>query len=145
MDTTRHTVANTRLGTITLVADGDAVTGLYFRHHVRRPAQDTFGLAVDVAEDPLLAEAAEQLHDYLDRRRTDFDLPMRTAGDDFQEKVWAELRIIPYGATTTYGSIAERLCDRRPRSPLRAAALARPRAGQPALVLLRQPLRGASP
>ncbi|MEV7217990.1 methylated-DNA--[protein]-cysteine S-methyltransferase [Kitasatospora cineracea] len=112
MNTTRHTVANTRLGAITLVADGGAVTGLYFRHHVRRPAQDTFGPAVEPAEDPLLAEAAEQLHDYLDRRRTGFDLPMRTAGDEFQEKVWAELRTIPYGATTTYGSIAERLGDR---------------------------------
>ncbi|MFJ1755467.1 methylated-DNA--[protein]-cysteine S-methyltransferase [Kitasatospora sp. NPDC088134] len=113
MDSTRHTVAGTRLGAITLVADGDAVTGLYFRHHVRRPDQDTFGPAVDVSEDPLLAAAAEQLHDYLDRRRETFDLPLRTVGDEFQEKVWAVLKEIPYGTTTTYGSIAERLGDRR--------------------------------
>ncbi|MFE4971336.1 methylated-DNA--[protein]-cysteine S-methyltransferase [Kitasatospora sp. NPDC056651] len=111
MDTTRHTVAGTRLGTITLVADGDAVTGLYFRHHVRRPDQQTFGPAVETAADPLPAEAAEQLHDYFDRRRTGFDLPLRTSGDDFRETVWAALRTIPYGTTTTYGRLAEQLGD----------------------------------
>ncbi|MFJ5229621.1 methylated-DNA--[protein]-cysteine S-methyltransferase [Kitasatospora sp. NPDC088391] len=113
MDTTRHTVADTRLGAITLVADGDAVTGLYFHHHVRRPDPRTFGPAVEPAADPLLAAAAEQLHDYLDRRRDSFDLPLRTAGDAFQEKVWAALRAIPYGSTTTYGRLAEQLGDRR--------------------------------
>ncbi len=112
MDTTRHTVAGTRLGAITLVADGDAVTGLYFRHHVRRPDQQTFGPAVEPTEDPLLAEAAEQLHDYLDRRRTGFDLPLHTSGDAFQEQVWAALKDIPYGTTTTYGRLAERFGDR---------------------------------
>ena len=33
----------------------------------------------------------------------------RTAGDEIQEAVWAALREIPYGTTTTYGALAERL------------------------------------
>ncbi|BAJ31625.1 MULTISPECIES: methylated-DNA--[protein]-cysteine S-methyltransferase [Kitasatospora] len=112
MDTIRHTVAGTRLGAVTLVADGDAVTGLYFRHHVRRPDQRSFGPEVEPSGDPLLTEAADQLHDYLDRRRTGFDLPLRTGGDVFQEKVWALLKDVPYGTTTTYGTLAGQLGDR---------------------------------
>lgn len=98
-------VASTRLGLITLVADGDAVTGLYFR----RPGQQTFGPVVGPAEDPLLAEAAEQLHDYLDRRRTGFDLPLHTHGDahGFRQTVQRHLPAIGYGQTRSYRQVAE--------------------------------------
>jgi methylated-DNA-[protein]-cysteine S-methyltransferase len=63
-------------------------------------------------EDALLEAAWEQLAEYLDGVRVEFDLPTATSGSDFQERVWALLREIPYGETTTYGAIAERLGDR---------------------------------
>ena len=59
--TTRHTLLDTTLGPITLVARDDAVTGLYFRHHIRRPAQEAFGAEVDSSTDALLDTAAAQL------------------------------------------------------------------------------------
>lgn len=40
-------------------------------------------------------------------------MPTRTGGDEFFEQVWALLCEIPYGQTTTYGALAERLGDRR--------------------------------
>jgi methylated-DNA-[protein]-cysteine S-methyltransferase len=46
---------------------------------------------------------------YFDGRRTEFDLPLASEGSEFQKKVWAELRRIPYGETATYGEIARRL------------------------------------
>jgi methylated-DNA-[protein]-cysteine S-methyltransferase len=33
-------------------------------------------------------------------------------GDEFQRRVWSILEDIPYGATSTYGEIAEQLGDR---------------------------------
>lgn len=108
----RHATIETTLGPVTLVADGEAITGLYFRHHVRRPGPEAFGDAVPVAEDPLLSEAADQLSGYLDGRRTEFDLPLRAAGDEFQQAVWAAVAAIPTGQTTTYGAIASQLGDR---------------------------------
>jgi len=33
-------------------------------------------------------------------------VPVRTAGTDFQQRVWTALRDIPSGATTTYGALA---------------------------------------
>ena len=54
---TRHAVIESPLGELTLVADDDALTGVYFRHHWHRPADDTFGPRVDAESDELLAEA----------------------------------------------------------------------------------------
>lgn len=102
---TRHIVTETALGELTLVADGGAVTGVYFRHHIRRPAESSFGERV--VADALLDEAARQIRAYLAGERRAFDLPLATAGDEVQEAVWAALREIPYGATTTYGALAE--------------------------------------
>ncbi|MGH3381196.1 MAG: methylated-DNA--[protein]-cysteine S-methyltransferase [Actinoallomurus sp.] len=109
---TRHTVVDTTLGSITLVAHGDAIRGLCFRHHIRRPAQEMFGLEASIVDDTLLAEASGQLVDYLAGRRREFGLPCAAEGDAFQHAVWSIVSEIPFGETTTYGRIAERLGDR---------------------------------
>ncbi|MFD9702411.1 methylated-DNA--[protein]-cysteine S-methyltransferase [Lentzea sp. NPDC059081] len=109
---TRHAVVGTVLGDVTIVATGEAVVGLYFPHHWHRPAQDTFGVPVPIADDELLLRAATQVGEYLAGDRTGFDLPVATAGDPFQEQVWSLLREIPRGETTTYGAIAVQLGDK---------------------------------
>jgi methylated-DNA-[protein]-cysteine S-methyltransferase len=109
---TRYTTADTTLGLVTIVAVGDAITGLYFRHHVRRPAQETFGQEVAVENDALLTEAATQVREYLAGTRREFDLPFDAAGDAFQHAVWSIVAEVPFGETTTYGAIAERLGDK---------------------------------
>nr|WP_174232965.1 methylated-DNA--[protein]-cysteine S-methyltransferase [Aeromicrobium sp. A1-2] len=57
----------------------------------------------------LLDQAERQLDEYFAGERTDFDLPLANDGTEFQKKVWAELRRIPYGETASYGDIARRL------------------------------------
>lgn len=109
---TRHIVIDTNLGPITLVARDATVVGLYFRHHIRRPSQASFGSEVAASADPLLAEAAGQVRDYLSGRRREFDLPLAADGDEFQHAVWDIVSGIPRGATTTYGRIAEQLGNR---------------------------------
>jgi methylated-DNA-[protein]-cysteine S-methyltransferase len=66
---------------------------------------------VDVADDLLFSETRRQLDEYLGGSRTTIDLPTSTDGDAWQETVWALLGEIPYGRTTTYGDLAERLGD----------------------------------
>ncbi|WP_328535659.1 methylated-DNA--[protein]-cysteine S-methyltransferase [Streptomyces sp. NBC_00344] len=106
---TRHAVVVTVLGEVTVVASGDAITGLYFPHHWYMPSEASLGTRVAVADDALLDRARAQLGEYLDGGRTVFDLPTATDGDPLQERVWAVLNEIPFGETTTYGAIAERL------------------------------------
>ena len=48
-----------------------------------------------------------ELDEYFQGRRKTFDIPCRTQGTAFQEKVWAALREIPYGETRSYRDIAE--------------------------------------
>lgn len=120
----RHACLPTTLGDLLLVADGDALVGVYFPDHRYPPAPDRLGAALDVIDapaatdatagaDPVLGRAAAQLREYLAGERRTFELPLRAAGDLFARRVWALLREIPYGATTTYGELADRLGDRR--------------------------------
>ena len=59
--------------------------------------------------DPLLDQVQTQLTEYFKGERTKFDLPLANDGTEFQQKVWNEVSRIPFGETTTYGTIAQRL------------------------------------
>ncbi|AUH39133.1 methylated-DNA--[protein]-cysteine S-methyltransferase [Streptomyces sp. CMB-StM0423] len=109
---TRHVAIDTQLGPVTIVAKGEAIAGLYFRHHIRRPPQEAFGPEVGDVADPLLEEAVRQLGDYLAGRRRRFDLPLAAEGDAFQHAVWDIVKSIQCGDTTTYGRIAEQVGGR---------------------------------
>lgn len=61
------------------------------------------------APDPVLDQAERELTEYFAGERTDFDVPLANDGTEFQQKVWSELRKIPYGQTASYGEIAARL------------------------------------
>ena len=55
---------------------------------------------------PLLALAARQLDAYFAGALTDFDLPLRPTGSDFERSVWAAMQDIPFGETRCYGDLA---------------------------------------
>jgi methylated-DNA-[protein]-cysteine S-methyltransferase len=57
----------------------------------------------------VLVQAARELAEYFAGDRRDFDVPVGPPGTPFQQAVWAELRRVPYGTTTTYGALAARL------------------------------------
>lgn len=50
--------------------------------------------------------AIEQILQYLECSRTDFDLPLDLRGTPFQREVWATLLEIPYGDSRSYADIA---------------------------------------
>lgn len=106
---TRHAIASTAIGEITLVATDYTLTGGYFPGHWYKPDARTFGVTVDAAVDPVLSVAERQIDEYLAGARYAFDVPTATRGDAFQERVWSLLETIPYGETTTYGELARRL------------------------------------
>ncbi len=66
--------------------------------------------ALQATRDPsALREAREQMLAYFAGKLRKFTLPLAPAGTEFQLNVWAALRRIPYGATRSYGEIAEEL------------------------------------
>jgi methylated-DNA-[protein]-cysteine S-methyltransferase len=109
--TTRHAMIDSPLGELTLVADDDALIGLYFRNHWYRPPSDAFGLRVDADDDTLLRETSAQLGEFFVGGRAEFKLPTELRGDERQRRIWDRLTTIPYGDTVTYGELAAELAD----------------------------------
>ena len=73
--------------------------------HWKKPS----GASKDERPSNLLAEACEQLTAYFERKLQNFDLPLNPSGDAFQQAVCKCMLDIPYGETTTYGAIADKL------------------------------------
>jgi methylated-DNA-[protein]-cysteine S-methyltransferase len=108
---TRHCTIDTALGELTLVAQHDTLIGVYFPGHWHLPKGTDFGPLVAGPDDALFTEVTGQLAEYLDGRRTDFELPIALHGSAAQQRIWALLTEIPYGETVTYGELAAALGD----------------------------------
>ena len=76
-------------------------------------------------------EARRQLLEYFAGERKAFDLALNLNGTEFQLSVLEELQRIPYGETTSYGDIAERIG--RPKA-MRAVGAANGRNPVPIIV-----------
>ena len=99
MNAVRH---ETPLGTFTLVGTGTHLVALQFPgRFATKPQGDASALA----------PAIDQLDEYFAGERRSFDLELHLRGTEFQQRVWAALREIPYGETTSYGVIARRLSE----------------------------------
>lgn len=103
--TVLHTLVDSPLGLLTLRAHDGVLSGLFMPEHRHGPAPDALG----ERDDDGLPAAREQLAAYFAGELTVFDLPLDLRGTDFQRRVWAALREIPYGRTRTYGELATAL------------------------------------
>jgi methylated-DNA-[protein]-cysteine S-methyltransferase len=91
------------IGRLELVEAGGALVAIHFDAPADGSPQHERGGS------PVLAEAHRQLAEYFEGTRREFDLPLRPVGTDFQRRVWDVLATVPWGTTTTYGTIAARL------------------------------------
>lgn len=104
-----HTVLDSPLGPLTLVAEHGALVGVYMAEHRRGPTAAALGERRTAG----FEEAQRQLDEYFAGERTAFDLPLAPVADAFQRRVWGLLTRIPYGETRTYGQLAGELGDPR--------------------------------
>ena len=91
---------DTPVGQMALEEEGGGLTAL------RLPNQPSAPTGI---ESPVLNRGRQQLLEYLDGKRTAFDLPLAPQGTPFQHKVWNALAEIPYGVVITYGELARRI------------------------------------
>lgn len=88
----------TLIGKITISDNGTNITNLNFGEvHL----EDS-----NIVETKLIKEAYNQLNEYFNKEREQFELPLSPQGTEFQLKVWSALREIPYGETCSYKDIA---------------------------------------
>ncbi len=91
------------IGRLRLIGSNDALVAIWFEHG-RDAARDTSTLVK--GESAMLRRARHQLDEYFSGARRNFDLPLAPRGTEFQQRVWARLQRIDYGATMTYGALA---------------------------------------
>lgn len=82
-------------------------------------------------DDRALAGAREQLAAYFAGHLRDFDLELALGGTPWQQRVWAAVRAIPYGATRSYGELAAELC-----TPAAARAVGHANGRNPACIVV---------
>ena len=64
------------------------------------------GCDFETGDSPHLDQLQDELGEYFSGARAAFTVPLVMRGTPFQERVWAELRRIPYGATRSYEDLA---------------------------------------
>ncbi|WP_420630916.1 methylated-DNA--[protein]-cysteine S-methyltransferase [Candidatus Leptofilum sp.] len=98
-------IMSSPLGEVLLAGNEKGLTQVAFQDGVNplSPAPDW------QRDDGMWATAVSQLTAYFAGERKQFDLPLAPQGTPFQQQVWAYLQTIPYGRTTTYGTIAAEL------------------------------------
>jgi len=94
-----YTMVETPIGEILVAGDDDAVHVIHFAPAT--PHDDW------TRNDASLKYASVQLRSYFAGKRREFDFPLSPRGTEFQLAVWNALREIPYGETTTYGTLAK--------------------------------------
>lgn len=104
-----QTLYHSPLGEMTLLADENALLGVYFRNqkYFQRGYENVI---FSMTTTPILKEALAWLDAYFaGKASSSAKLKLSPSGSPFQEKVWEVLKTIPYGETLTYGQIAEQL------------------------------------
>lgn len=97
-----YTFIDSPLGDLLAVRDEHGLTGLYLPTGKHPKAVDPAWIRDDTAFDDVRAQLAE----YFAGERREFTLALNPSGTPFQQRVWAALREIPYGETTSYGKTA---------------------------------------
>lgn len=97
-----HALVDSPVGPLMVVAEDEALAGLYMDGQRHLPEPGLFG----PRDDSVLPQLQAQLSAYFAGELRTFDVPLATHGTPFQESVWAALREVPYGATCSYADLA---------------------------------------
>ena len=98
-----YEIVESPFGTLLLVSDGQALIRLEFID-LEDGLEPEAGWKLQ--SDTVLQATRKQLGEWCAGERQKFDLPLALQGTDFQQKVWQQLRQIPFGETSTYGELA---------------------------------------
>jgi methylated-DNA-[protein]-cysteine S-methyltransferase len=101
---TRYRIIDSPIGLLTLAGDGPVLTNLRMVDQTYEPSRADWLL-----DDRAFPDAVEQLDAYFAGELREFDLRLEFEGTEFQRRVWAALQTIPYGATRSYGEIAQQI------------------------------------
>lgn len=110
------------IGSITLVSDGENLTGLWFDG--QKYDRDTLhGTKPSEKNLPVFSSAKKWLDIYFSGKAPNFTLPLKVEGSAFKKLVSEIMREIPFGHSTTYGEIAREVAQKTKRKSMSAQAV----------------------
>ena len=83
------------IGPITLVAEENAIVGVYFGD-----------VGFPTSNDEVLEKCEKEIEAYFAGKLLEFTVPINAKGTPFRQKVWEALLTIPYGKVASYRDIA---------------------------------------
>ena len=95
------------VGKLKLIASDKGLSAILWEND--KPRRVRLGPATENEKHPVLLETERQLNDYFAGKRQSFSLELDPQGTEFQQKVWAALRTIPFGETRSYSQIARQI------------------------------------
>jgi methylated-DNA-[protein]-cysteine S-methyltransferase len=98
---------NTKLCVLYLVASETNLKGVFWDKQPVPMENNDLDAAILI-----LNKTEQQLKEYLEGKRKNFNLSIEADGTVFQKRVWAKLSNIPYGTTCAYKDIAIELQDK---------------------------------
>jgi len=97
---------STSMGDIHIGADDRRIKVITFSRTNWERLKKALG-SIKKNENSITRQAESQLREYLEGKRTEFDLPISQSGTNFQQQCWQALLSIPYGETRSYSEQAE--------------------------------------
>jgi len=120
-DDLSRTTMSSPVGELTLIASPRGLRAVLWPNELDEPDLLLSADEGDPAAAAVLRKAITQLGEYFAGDRYEFDVPLDPVGTDFQQSAWLQLRLIPFGATISYGEQARRLGDVRKSRAVGAA------------------------
>jgi methylated-DNA-[protein]-cysteine S-methyltransferase len=105
-----YTKYNSPVGELTLASDGSNICGLWLNNQKYFGAKILEGAQRDDSAGGF-SELKRWFDEYFKNPKTEpqTKVPLKPKGSEFQQAVWKKLTEIPYGKTTTYGDISNKL------------------------------------
>lgn len=122
------------IGEIYLTSDGQSLTGVYYSR--REFEKKNSLLCQKKVDSPLFLALKRWLDAYFRGEQPEIDFALAPHGTHFQEKVWEEIRRIPYGQTVTYGEIAQKIAKEMGRPTMSAQAVGRAVGSNPISIII---------
>jgi len=96
-------VFDTLIGTIKVYSDGSGITRVVLPGSKNVP-DNSYAV---FPKDKLSEKAGNQIIEYFNGTRKSFSVPVNIKGTEFEKRIYALLKEIPYGTTVSYGKLAE--------------------------------------
>ncbi|URZ07027.1 methylated-DNA--[protein]-cysteine S-methyltransferase [Clostridium felsineum] len=112
---------NSKIGKLTLISDGENITGLFIKNIEYSKNSEIINMSLSSLE--IFKKAKIWLDCYFSGQAPDFIPNIKLKGTEFRKLVWKIIGDIPYGEVITYGDIAKMVAKKMGKTKMSSQAV----------------------